>query len=426
MKDRKLQKGKRAAALLLASVMTLGAAVPALADVPQFAYDDETWARLRDNTMDYDELEMLVETYNPDYLNNQSSFEQDRDGNNNEELKQESYEDAQDMIDQADDLRDTADSLEETLETLSEVAAYMPAGTTSTAKNYINLASTYASLSSAAAMLEQNALKTEQSADASYQDQATRNYQHQNTQLGLKAQTKSLFASYNLAKKNLPVIQKNIEVAQRSVEATQNQVTQGLATATDVLKAQNQLQSLESSLTSTEANIESLRQSLCVATGWQYNDQPDIQDLPAADVTKVDAMNPDTDVQTALDANLTLKYDKACLANMTEGSTDYKNMQRTIANQESTIKSTVSTLYSTCVTDRITLETANAALATEQKKMSTIENERNLGMVTDLEYLSQQASLLSAQISAQTADMNLQQAIENYNFAMRGYISSTS
>jgi outer membrane protein TolC len=419
----RILSGKRQAAVILAIAMAASQAVPALADTPQFAYDDATWARLRDNTMEYDELEMLVETYNPTYLNNQSSFEQDRDGKNNSELKQQSYDNAQDMIDQADDLRDTADTLKDTIDAISQAAAYMPAGTKSTSKNYMNLASSYASLSSAAAMLEQNALRTQQTADASYQDQATRNYSHQNTQLGLKAQTKSLFASYNLAKKNIPVLEENLEVANRSLTAVQNQAAQGLATATDVLKAQNQVQSLESSLTSTKANVEQLRQSLCIATGWQYSDQPDIQDLPAADPSKVDAMNPDADTQTALDQNLALKYSRACLANMTAGSTDYKNMQRTIANQEATVKSTVRTLYNTCVTDRTSLEAANAALATEQKKMSTVENERKLGMVADLAYLSQQSSLLSAQVSAVTADMNLQQAIENYQFAMRGYIS---
>ena len=119
-------------------------------------------------------------------------------------------------------------------------------------------------------------------------------------------------------------------------------------------------------------------------------------------------------------------YSRACLANMTAGSTEYKNRQRTIANQEATVRSTVHTLYNTCVTDRTALEAANAALATEQKKMSAVENQRRLGMVTDLAYLGQQVSLLSAQVSAATADMNLQQAIENYHFAMRGYISGVT
>jgi outer membrane protein TolC len=418
--------GKRSAALFLALAMAAAAAVPAMADTPKFAYDDATWARLRDNTMEYDELEMLVETYNPTYLNNQSSFAQDLDGKNNKELRQQSYDSAQDMLDQADSLRDTADTLKDTIDGISQAAAYMPAGTNAMSKNYMNLASSYASLSSAAAMLEQNALRTQQSADASYQDQKTRNYEHQNTQLGLKAQTKSLFASYNLAKKNISVLEENLEVAKRSLAGAQSRAAQGLATATDVLKAQNQVQSVESSLTSTKANVEQLRQSLCIATGWKYNDQPEIRELPASDPSQVDAMNPDADTAAALDQNLALKYSRACLANMTAGSTEYKNRQRTIANQEATVRSTVRTLYNTCVTDRTALEAASAALATEQKKMSAVENQRRLGMVTDLAYLSQQVSLLSAQVSAATADMNLQQAIENYHFAMRGYISGVT
>ena len=411
---------KRIAAAVLVLAMSAGTCLTAWAESPQFAYDEETWEKLRDNTMEYDELEMLVEEYNTTYLNNQSDYAEDRDGKNNEELRQEQYEDAEDLLEEADDLSSSAEDLRDTLEELSDAAL---AGVS---VNASGLSSAYASLSSSSALLRQNALTTKQSADASYEDQTTKNYSHQNTQLGIKAQTKSEFAAYNLAKKSIPLLEEEVTLAQETLESTQREANAGTATATDVLNAQEQLESLQSSLTSTKANVEKLRQTLCIDTGWSYNDNPDIQEVPAADTSKIDAMDLEADTQTALDNNLTLKYDKALLANMDKDSTDYTTMSRTIQNQEQTIKSTMQDLYNSCKTYQTSLASAKAANEAENRKMETMETKKSLGMVTDLEYETEKVQQLSSELSVATADINLQQAIENYNWALRGYISSSS
>ena len=60
---------KRIVSLTAAALLAVSAPVQALAASPEFARDEATWARLRDNVMEYDELPMLVEEYNPSYLN---------------------------------------------------------------------------------------------------------------------------------------------------------------------------------------------------------------------------------------------------------------------------------------------------------------------------------------------------------------------
>ena len=64
---------KKITALTAAAVLCALAPVQALAASPEFARDEATWARLRDNVMEYDELEMLVEEYNPTYLDKLAS-----------------------------------------------------------------------------------------------------------------------------------------------------------------------------------------------------------------------------------------------------------------------------------------------------------------------------------------------------------------
>lgn len=56
-------------------------------------------------------------------------------------------------------------------------------------------------------------------------------------------------------------------------------------------------------------------------------------------------MNPDVDKQTALQNNYDLNYNKKILKNMTEGSTDKKNMERTIKNLEETVAASMVNLY---------------------------------------------------------------------------------
>ena len=58
---------KQAAALTLSALLAAGSVFPALAVEKPAEMDDATWARLQDNTLEYDEIENLVLYYNPTY-----------------------------------------------------------------------------------------------------------------------------------------------------------------------------------------------------------------------------------------------------------------------------------------------------------------------------------------------------------------------
>lgn len=391
---------------LAAAAFMAASPISALADSPEFAYDEATWARLRDNVMEYDELAMLVQEYNPSYLNNLASY---RDGKSTEdarEVRDKQYENAYDAYDSAENLREQADDLEESGALASS-----------------EMASVYSGLMSAAIMMEQTALKTEQSADASYRDSEMDTLDYRNGQNAIIVQTQGLFASYNQVLATIGTIEKNIEVARAGVDATQRQVQLGMATQADFLNAQKNLQSLESTYTQTQASLESLRQQLCLMTGWQYNDQPEIRSLPEADLSRIEAMNPDVDAQTALNENLSLKSNRRAYENMAEGSADKKNMERTIKNQEESIKAGVRNLYNDVLQKRTALQSAQAAFDTETAAMKAAETKYQLGMIGQMEYLQEQAAFAGSQSNVETANMNLQQAIELYEWALKGYMN---
>ena len=416
---------KKIMSLLTAAALTTAMPMTALADNPEFAHDEATWARLRDNVMEYDELQMLVEEYNPNYMNNQVSYKDNKTTDDAETIRQDILESADDMYSQAEDYRDQAEgilSLADSLQHLSKEDAnkfLQSQGINSVP----SLMSAYSAMASGAAMLNNKALSQTISADSSYVDSEMRKIQYLKNQTGLIVSTKSLFNSYNQMKNSLSVIEKNIELMEVVYTSTQTRASTGLATQADVLTAKKNIQSLQSTYTQTQSSVASLKQKLCMMTGWQYDAQPEIQGVPAADLSRILFMNPETDKQQALENNYDLKYNKRQYSNMSGSTTDKKNMERTIKNMEENIVATLKNLYNDVLQKKTALELAEAELTTETTKMSAMEKKFQIGYSSKLEYLQQQAAFLGKQTERQTAEVALFQAMETYDWAVKGYMS---
>lgn len=394
-----MKQYKRMTALTVAAALAALSPLQVLAS-PQFAHDEATWARLQDNIMEYDELQMLVEEYNPTYLNNQTTYSDNRTRRDAGEVRDKQYESAIELYDSADELRGLADD-------------YLDMG----------LASAYASMIAAAVQQEQSALRTQQTADASYTDSEMDRIEHVIKQREVIIQTQGLFASYNQIKKTLTAVEKNMEYQQASHANLERRVQTQMATQTDLLKSLQALQSLQSTYTETQASLESTRQQLCLMTGWNYNDQPDIRELPLPDLSRIATMNPEADAQTALASNLSLQYNRRAYGNMQEGSSDKKNMERTIANQEETIRAGMTNLYNDVIQKQAAQQLAQSALTARTAEKASADRKYQLGMIAALEHLQAESNFANAQIDAAAADMNLQQAIETYEWALSGYMS---
>lgn len=416
--------------LLTAAALASFSPMQALAENPQFAHDEATWARLQDNTMEYDELSLLVEEYNPNYQNEQASYNDTKNDDDAAEIRKDAKNSADDMYDSAEDLRDQAEDLSDQADDLSDQAeAAREAGNVALAAQLQAGAASYmagyAPLMSAAAMTQNSALKSDIFADSSYVDSDMRKIKHIKNQKGIVVSTQNLFNSYNQLRVNADLIQKNVEVMEAAANAVQTQASIGMATQADVLKAQKNLQSIKSTQTETLSSLETLRQNLCMMTGWSYNAQPEIKEVPQADLAAIDQINLEADRQKALENNYDLQYSRRALNNMQENSTDKKNQERTVKNLEQSISASMTNLYNDIQQKKIAWQLAQAELATEQQSMSATETKRGLGMVSDLEYLQAQSSFLGKQIAEKTANMALFQAVETYNWAVNGYLNQT-
>ena len=299
--------------ILTAAAMTVTSPLQVMAENPEFAHDEATWARLRDNVMEYDELQMLVEEYNPTYMNNQVSYKDSRTKDDAETVRQDLKDAADDMTSQAEDMRDTADSLLDLANSLQNMSKEQADAVLKQAGiNSVNsLMSSYNAMYLGAAMMDNSAMKQNISADSQYDDDESRKLKYQKTQNGLIMSVQTMFASYNQMKSSLDVIQKNIEIMEAVQRSTETRASLGMATQMDILTAKKNVQSIQSTYTQTRTSLDSVKHSLCLATGWQFNADPDIREVPGADMNRIAAMNPDVDKQTALQNNYDLNYNKS-------------------------------------------------------------------------------------------------------------------
>ena len=79
-------------------------------------------------------------------------------------------------------------------------------------------------------------------------------------------------------------------------------------------------------------------------------------------------------------------------------------------------------LYNDVLQKETALELAKAALASETSGMREADRKLQLGSITSLQHLQEEAAYLGAEVDLAAANMDLQQSIETYEWALRGYM----
>ena len=109
MKDNRLKRGAMAAgAVGMSLFMTAAFPMSALAGSPEFAYTQEKWAALRDNVLEYEELNDLIHEYNATVLNNRAEYDDYR-GKSSDRFKNDYADTVQDLYDASDKMLENVD-----------------------------------------------------------------------------------------------------------------------------------------------------------------------------------------------------------------------------------------------------------------------------------------------------------------------------
>ena len=372
--------------LSLAAALAGAAPAGALAASPEFARTPEEWERLRDNTLEYEEIPDLIREYNSTVQNNMISYGDYRGKDANEV---------------AEDYREAAQTLYDSVVWPSEDDTG------------------YAMLYSAAETAQAQARQLEKMADENVSDGMIIKWQYDQVEASLSSTAQNLMSQYYQLLENRKTAEAGKELAEASLRSVETQASLGMATENDVLTAREAVKTAEAGVISAESNIQSVKQNLQVMTGWAYNSEPEIAQMPPVDVTRIDAMNPETDLEKALENNYTLLIAKRTLEN-TSDAANQQIQRQTIANTEQQIASGLTDLYSQVLQARNTYDQARSALELEEKNMAAAETKYGLGMISRLEYLQARNAYVESQANFRIQELALQSAMDAYDWALRG------
>ncbi|MDD3251246.1 MAG: TolC family protein [Lachnospiraceae bacterium] len=385
---------KRALPLGLAGIMLTAAPTGALAASPEFARTGEEWARLRDNVLEYGELEDLVNEYNTTVQTNQLDLaEFKREYGTTRDDVASKYQDMADEIYASLDYPDSSDP-------------------------------TYGYVVGSLLSAEVQAKNLEKQADNTLEDSEVTYLTYKSAEKTLVTVAQSNMISYEKDQLSLQQAELAKKQAELSLRSAQSKQASGLATQVDVLNAQETMQNADRTIASTQTGIETVRQKLQVMLGWRFSDTPEIRAVPKSDISRIDQMNPQADKEKALENNYTLKANKKKLQNATSANVR-ESLEKTIADNEQKIGSALVTNYQNVLAAKLSYDQAAAALDLANRNLTSVQVQYQHGNASQMQYDNQQYTTQSAQLDVQIADLNLFQTMETYDWAVNG-LASTS
>ncbi len=368
----------------LAAALTAVSPAAALAASPEFAYTEEEWAALQDNTLEYEEIEKLIKEYNVTYQNNMAEYRDfvDEYGTTNEEW--------------SDAYRELADEF------------YSEMGDGDTASSMLsNL------------QLEQQAENMLTQADEAVDDSETYRLEYEKQAKNLVLQAQSYMISYHRQRLNLANAEEQKALTEANYGLTQAKLAAGMATQIDLLNAEASIRTQEQSISSQKTALEQTRQNLIVMLGWNAGDQPEIGEVPQVSMEEINAIDVAAGKEAALANNYTLRINKRRLENSSEDSVTDK-LKNTIEDNEKKIRLSVESAYQSLLAAKLSYEQAVASNETAQAQLAISAAGLQAGPITALAYEQQQANADAAQIAVQTAALDLFEAYQTYEWNVNG------
>lgn len=398
MKDNRLKRGAMAAgAVGMSLFMTAAFPMSALAGSPEFAYTQEKWAALRDNVLEYEELNDLIHEYNATVLNNRAEYDDYR-GKSSDRFKN-------DYADTVQDLYDASDKMLENVDEDQPGYASALAGSIST---------------------RIQAQRMQETADSENMDGDIKKleYDRQEADLVRTAQTK--MNQYWQKAKNRQSLEASLSLAQARQSAAAVRVQEGLEPQARLMEAQEAVQSAQAAIQAGDQELDTVRRELCVLTGWSYDASPEIREIPVTRAVDLGAIDLEGDKQRAVEQNYALRAAKGKMNNTNYGTVQNKVLQVNVSEAEQKIKTDVENRYQNLKQAQSDQDQAAAELALEQRKLDAASRKLENGSIKRNEYLEIQDGYAAKAAAEQVSALKLTQAQEDYWWAVNGLADAGS
>lgn len=387
--------GVLAASTVMTSYGALGPG-DALKSIPE-GVSEETWSRLNDQTIEFDELYDLVRYFNPDLLS---------DINLNEGVS--SLDDLEAMY---EEMRLKIPELNKMVRDLKD--AGMEEYQDKESEEYQG----YVDLKMAAKSLEESAKKSKTSMKSGKKrldagaDQMAKTY---------TAIVSQMMIGYDSVQASRSLLQKMVEASQAAYDAQNLRFQQGMATEAEVLAANKELLSASSALQQLDHTGDSLKSSLALMTGYPADSLPQISSIPQVDPASLTALDLEGDTQKAINNNYGLIGQRRAKSDGTTTGMNMKEADLSRATQEVSVQ--MESMYQAVMQAKAAYD----ASCTSYEKAVLINGKSDrafqLGMMSRVAYLQSQMALLQAEGAKQSAYNSLYQAYDTYQWAVRGII----
>ena len=169
--------------------------------------------------------------------------------------------------------------------------------------------------------------------------------------------------------------------------------------------------------------IENTRQSLIVMCGWSAGSQPHIDTVPEWSREEIDAADPDSDLQQALENNYTLRINKRKLENTLDAD-NKAQLERTISGNERQIELSIQNAWQNLQTAERSYDQAVSAKLLEEENYTLAGQKKDAGMITEYEYESAGLTLQMKESAVRIASLELIEALESNRWKVNGLASA--
>ena len=400
---------KRTAAASLSVVLAASVPFTVLADQtdPNVAYEQEQQL-LSDGHLDYGEIEGRVKNYygpmKSAYDMAKGMVEDQADIAVNERIM------ANDLLSQADVAEDMA---EEQIGMDQAISAATAKALRQSARQMRN----------AASMMGQSLKKT---------SSTERQVDRQANSLIMNVQ--SMMNQYEQLVSQRAMAAKGVELARTARALQDTMQSQGMAVDSDVLSAAASLSSAQSQLASLDAGMEQIYKLLCSFTGYDPASGVTFGAIPSADLAAIDAIDVNADKEKAVNNNYNLISLRSSTgggmtdfqARTTKTTTQTENRLRNVEYSENTVRSDIQALYDQILEKRAAYDAAKTAYESGKMVWDAAQIQKQNGSLSQIQYLQQELAWLTTESGYHCAGLELQQAIQNYRWAVAGAAVSVS
>lgn len=230
----------------------------------------------------------------------------------------------------------------------------------------------------------------------------------------------SLMISWQSVELQKDYLAKMAELYQEQYENTLVSQSAGLATEQDVQDAYNRWQDAEVSLNSISDSTSSILQNLGNILGVDA-DEVEWKRIPRVDVSQVDTLDLEIDTQKAIDNNTDLISERSSSSDLTTGGQNRKN--RAVAELEEKVKIEMQQLYENVMQAKQSYDAAQTGYKSAQLSWQNAQQKYQLGMLSKADYLLEEMSYVQKETAFQSEDLALLQALETYNWAVKGILT---